>query len=149
VAELECPVVLGPARVLAEVLCFSLIGGAIAFADCPVDTIVMKGRVDHAPGNARVRAQLIYAKDAPGESAEVPVENGTFAVPLEFLTQSKRPLLRNLSEKCDRRPIVVNVTLLAGDQEYDPVPLAFPREFKMVDPSAYTLRSELVLNGVR
>src|SRR5664279_2372842 len=96
----------GPARALAEVLCLSLIG-TIAIAECPVHTLVVKGRVDHVPGDATVRVQLIYAKDAPGESAEASVENDMFTVPVEFLTQSKRPLLRNLAEKCDRKPLIV------------------------------------------
>jgi hypothetical protein len=126
-----------------------LIGSAITLAECPVDAIVIKGRVDHGPGNARVRVQLIYSKDAPGESAEASVVNGTFTVPVEFLTQSKRSLLRNLTEKCDRKPITVDVTLFNADQEYDPVSLVFPKDFKMADPTAYTLRSELVLNGTR
>src|SRR2546425_8337860 len=33
---------------------------------------------------------------SPGESGETSVENGTFSIPIEFLTLSKRPLLRNL-----------------------------------------------------
>jgi hypothetical protein len=146
---MESPMILGPARTLAEVLCLSLIGSAIALAECPVDTVVVKGRVDHTPGNARVRVQLIYAKDAPGEAAEASAENGTFTVPVEYLTQSKHPLLRNLPDKCDRKPIIVSVTLFDASEEFDPVSLVFPKDFKMTDPSAYTLRSELVLNGSR
>jgi hypothetical protein len=137
------------ARTPAEVLCLTLIGSAIALAECPVDAIVIKGRVDHGPSNARVRVQLIYSKDAPGESAEASVVNGTFTVPVEFLTQSKRSLLRNLPEKCDRKPIIVSVTLFDASEEFDPLSLVFPKDFKMTDPSAYTLRSELVLNGSR
>ena len=38
---------------------------------------------------------------------------------------------------------------IGADKKYDPVPLDFAKDFKMPDPSAYTLRSELVLNGKR
>jgi hypothetical protein len=54
-----------------------------------------------------------------------------------------------LREKCDRKPETVVITLVGGDpsQEYDRVSLALRKDFKMADPTAYTLRSEIVLNG--
>ena len=52
-----------------------------------------------------------------------------------------------LREKCDRKPKTVVITLVAGDQEYDRISLDFANDFKMADPSAYVLRSEVVLNG--
>jgi hypothetical protein len=39
--------------------------------------------------------------------------------------------------------------LLENDQESDQVFLDFAKNFKMTDASAYTLRSEVVLNGPR
>lgn len=42
------------------------------------------------------RVQLVYAKDMAGESGEVTIENGTFSIPIEFLTQSRRPVVNGL-----------------------------------------------------
>jgi len=137
------------ASALAGVLCVGLIGCSIAHAECPVDTVILKGRVEHAAPGAKVQVKLIYPKEIPGESGEASVEDGVFRIPIEFLTLSKRPLLRNLPEKCDRKPKTVNVTLIEGDHEGEPLSLDFVRDFKLADPSAYTLRSELVLQGKR
>jgi hypothetical protein len=54
-------------------------------------------------------------------------------------------------ERCDRKPKTVVVTPLPGDQnqEYDRVSLDLAKDFKMADPSAYTLPTEIVLNGPR
>jgi hypothetical protein len=82
-----------------------------------------------------------------GESVEASVEDGTFRIPIEFLTLGKRPLLRNPPEKCDRKPRTVNVTLIEAGQEAEPLSLDFVRDFKLADPSAYSLRSELVLES--
>jgi hypothetical protein len=38
------------------------------------------------------------------------------------------------------------VTLIGADQEYDRVSLDLAKDFTMTDPSAYTLRSEIVLH---
>jgi hypothetical protein len=141
--------VFGATRTLAGLFCVSLLAARIAHADCPINTVILKGRVEHASRDARVRVQLLYSKDLPGESGETSVENGTFSIPIEFLTLSKRPLLRNLPEKCNRKPRTVNITLIDADQEFDPVALDFAKDFKMADLSAYTLRSDLVLNGKR
>lgn len=53
--------------------------------------------------------------------------------------------------KCDRKPKTVVVTLLRGgqNQEYERVSLDLTKDFKMADPSAYTLPTEIVLNGPR
>ena|SRR5437016_5292507 len=115
-------------------------------AACSVDVVIVKGRVDHPSGNATVRVQLVYAKNMVGESGEVTIENGAFSIPIEFLTQSRRPVVNGLMEKCSRRPKTVIVKLVEGDHEYDNVSLDFAKDFKMADSSAYTLRSELVLN---
>jgi hypothetical protein len=122
-------------------------GCSIAHAECPVDTVILKGRVEPATRGARVRVQLVYPKGLPGESGEASVEAGTFRIPIEFLILSKRPLLRNLPEKCDRKPRTVNVTLIEAGQEAEPLSLDFVRDFKLADPSVYRVRSELVLES--
>jgi hypothetical protein len=122
---------------------------AIAQSKCPVNVLIVKGRVDHVPRNASVRVQLMYSKGQRGETAETTIENRTFSIPIEFLTQSRRPVVNGLFEKCDRKPTSVVVVLVAtgSDQEYDRVSLSLARDFTMADASAYALRSEIVLNG--
>ncbi len=110
----------------------------------------MKGRVEHAPPKAKVRVELVYAKEQVGDSGEATLENETFSIPIEFLTQSRRPVLMgSLREKCDRKPKTVVITLVEDDQELDRVSLDFAKDFRMADPTAYALRSEAVLNGSR
>ena len=58
-------------------------------------------------------------------------------------------MMGTLLEKCDRKPKTVVVTLVDADQEYDRVSLDLAKDFKMPDPSAYALRSEIVLHGPR
>jgi len=130
-----------PSSILSVALITCTFAGA-----CAVDVVIVKGRVDHPPGNAVVRVQLVYAKNVAGESGEATMENGTFNIPIEFLTQSRRPVVNGLLEKCTRRPKTVIVKLLEDDHEYDSVSLDFAKDFKMADSSAYSLRSELVLN---
>lgn len=139
----------GAAKILAQVWYISVIGCAITLAACPVKVVIVKGRVENAPRNAMVRVQLIYSTGEARESGEVTVERGMFSIPIEFLTQSRGPLLGSLRQKCDRKPKSVVITLVERDQEYDRVSLDFPKDFKMADPSAYTLRSELVLTALR
>jgi hypothetical protein len=120
----------------------------VAHAQCPVDTVIVKGRVEHpiAQNDYRIRVELVYPKHKPGESGEVTVEDATFKIPVEFVTEQSS-LFTNLPKRCGRKPQTVVITLLSGDQKSDEVFLDFARNFKMVDPSAYSLRSELVLNG--
>jgi hypothetical protein len=120
----------------------------IAHAQCPVDTVIVKGRVEHATAatDLRVRVQLVFPKHKPGESGEVTVENAIFQIPVEFVTEQSS-LFSNLPKRCGRKPQTVVISLLKGDQEFDEVSVDFARDFKMADSSAYTLRSELVLNG--
>jgi hypothetical protein len=142
--------IFGAAKILAGSLCLGLITCTLAHAVCPVNVVIVKGRVENAPRNARVRVQLVYPKKHGGDSGETTVENGKFSVPIEFLTQSRRPsLVGSLGEKCDRKPEIVVVTLVGSDpsQEYDRVSLDLHRDFTMSDPAAYSLRSEIVLNG--
>ena len=133
-----------PIRVLLAVFPLCL----VAYAQCPVDTVIVKGRVEHpiAQNDYRVRVELVYPKHKPGESGEVTVEDANFKIPVEFVTEQSS-LFTNLPKRCGRKPQTVVITLLSGDQKSDEVFLDFARNFKMVDPSAYSLRSELVLNG--
>jgi hypothetical protein len=68
---------------LAWILFSASITCSLAYA-CPIDVIIVKGRVDHAGGNASVRVQLVYPKDIPGESGEAKVVNGKFSIRLNF-----------------------------------------------------------------
>jgi hypothetical protein len=108
----------------------------------------VRGRVEHpiAQNNYRVRVELVYPKHKPGESGEVTVEDVNFKIPVESVTEQSS-LFTNLPKRCGRKPQTVVITLLSGDQKSDEVALDFARGFKMMDASAYTLRSELVLNG--
>jgi len=126
-------------------MCALLLGLAAAHAQCPVNTIILKGRVENPAPNSRVRVQLSYPKQQSGESAEATLQDGSFRLPIEFLSQGSRPFLRNLKPKCDRKPIAVLVTLLAGNEEKNQITLDFPRDFTLIDASAYTPLSEIVL----
>ena len=124
----------------------------LAYALCGTDVVIVTGRVHHPPSQASVRVQLVYAKPQHQESVETTLEAERFTIQVPFFTQSRAPLLNgSLFEKCDRKPKAVVVTLLGGDQsqEYDRVALDLMKDFKMSDPSAYTLRSEVVLSGAR
>jgi len=142
---------LGAAKTLSSILSVALLASTFAHALCSVDEVVIKGRVDHPPSATKVRVQLIYARGVVGESGETTIENGGFTIAIEFLTQSRRPVVNGILEKCKRRPSTVIVTLVEGarEQEYDRVTLDFAKDFKMADSSAYSLRSELALNGSR
>jgi hypothetical protein len=120
----------------------------IARAQCPVNTVIVKGRVENASAHSQVRVQLVYPKDKPGESGEVTVEDGAFQIPIEFVTMQSS-IFTNRPKRCGRKPKTVVITLLENGQRSDQVSLEFARNFKMVDASAYALRSELVLNGPR
>ena len=117
---------------------------AAAHAQCPVHTIILKGHVENPTPNTRVRAQLSYSKPQSGESAETTLDNGSFHLPVEFLTQSTKPFLRNVKPKCDRKPAEVVITLFTGDAQKDQLTLAFPRDFTMTDASAYAPNAEIV-----
>lgn len=120
----------------------------VAHAQCPVNTVIIKGRVEHsnAQNDYRVRVQLVYPKHKPGEAGEVTVEDAKFQIPIEFVT-AQSSLFTNLPTRCGRKPETVVITLLRGDQKVDEVFLGFAKNFRMADTSAYALRSELVLNA--
>jgi hypothetical protein len=113
-----------------------------------VDTIIVKGRIKNAGPDSTVQVQLVYPKAKPGESGEVTVEDGTFQIPLEFVTMQSS-LFTNLPKRCGRRPKTVDIRLMEKDREADQISLDFEKNFKMTDASAYALRSEVVLNGSR
>ena len=145
----------GAFKTLAGILSIGTIfSGAFSHAWCPVDGVIVNGRVENAPRNGIVRVQLVYPKQKQkmGESGDVTVESGSFRIQIPFLTQSRAPvLIGTLLEKCDRKPKTVVVTLVEADQEgereYDRVSLDLARNFTMADPSAYALRSAILLHG--
>ena len=119
---------------------------------CPVDVVVVKGRIEHPPDNATVRVQLVYPGNLGGDTGEATSVDVNFTLPVEFITQSRRPLLvGTFREKCDRRPEAVIVTLVGGDpaHDYDRVSLELARDFKKTDSNTYRLKSEIVLKGSR
>lgn len=136
-------------KTLIRLLGSGLALGVIACAQCPVDTVIIKGRVvDSGDAHPTVRVQLVYPKQRPGEAGEVTVENGRFQIPIEFVTMQSS-IFSNLPKKCGRKPKTVIITLLENGRESDQVFLDFAKNFRMVDASAYALRSEVVLNGPR
>jgi hypothetical protein len=138
------------AKAPAVLLCFGLLASTIARAECAIDVVVVRGRVEHAPPGATVRVELVYPHKAGSDSGETTLEGTEFTVPIDFFTQSHRPgLIGEWREKCDRKPETVVVTLMGGDplQEYDRVSLKLSSDFKHTDPGAYGLKSALVLRG--
>jgi hypothetical protein len=145
-------VIYGAFKALAGILSIcTIFSSAFSHAWCPVDVVIVSGRIEHAPRKGIVRVQLVYPKQKIGESGDVTVEGGSFRIQIPFLTQSRAPGLLSVWEKCDRKPKTVVVTLLKADQErdheYDRVSLDLAKDFKMADPSAYALRSEILLYG--
>jgi hypothetical protein len=131
------------ARILGTSLCLSV----LASAQCrPVDVVIAKGRVENATAHSTVRVELVYPKQKPGESGEVTVENGAFQIPLYFVTMQSS-IFTFLPTRCSRKPKTVVITLLQNGQESDHVFLDFAESFRMADTSAYTSRSEIVLNA--
>lgn len=128
----------------------ALVGTTASFAQCPVLNVMVKGEVQSLPRGGVVRVQLVYSKhskDQYGESGEVKLEGESFRVQIPFLTQSSAPVLGFGNYKCDLRPRTVVVELVAGDHQYDRVSLDWAKDFKMADPTAYIVRSELILHG--
>jgi len=124
----------GASKPLGSILNVVLITSTFAHTLCSVDDVLVRGRVDHAPSSAEVHVQLVYARDMSGESGDAPVENGTFSISIDFLTQSRKPFVVNgILEKCNRRPRTVIVRLVERDQdhEYDRVTLDFAKDFRM------------------
>lgn len=141
----------------ARLSCFSVIACSFGHAQCPVDSVMIKGKVEHLPRNASVRVQLMYAKnklggEQHGESAEAILDGTTFSIPVEFVTCDRRTAM-NFSPRCEHKPQSVVITLqesgASGEdvREYDHVSLDFPHDFKTDDSRHYTVRTEVVLDG--
>jgi hypothetical protein len=120
---------------------------ALVHAQCPVNTVMIRGRVENPQPNSKVQVQLLYPKQEPGESATTNLQDNTFRIPIEFLTQSNKPLFKNIHAKCDRKPSRVVVTLLTGDQQSAQVSLDLLKDFDHLDASAYTLPHEIILKA--
>jgi hypothetical protein len=122
---------------------------ALAQAICPVDEVQIKGQVDHPPVNARVRVALIYGNDVVGESSDITLDGNKFRLSVDFLTQSRKPIVNGSFEKCKRRPRSVIVTLVdsEGMHEYDRATLDFARDFAIADRTTYALKTDVFLRG--
>lgn len=144
--------ILAALKSFARLSCLALIASTFAHAQCPVDSITIKGRVEHLPQNASVRVQLMYAKGQRGESAEAILDGATFTIPIEFVTNDRRTTM-NFKPRCEHKPQTVVITLQESTastedvREYDRVTLDFPHDFKTDDSKHYTVSSEVVLNG--
>jgi hypothetical protein len=67
---------------LIRILSTSLALCVIARAQCPVDTVIIKGRVlETANAHSKVRVQLVYPKERRGASGEVTVETELSSYP--------------------------------------------------------------------
>ena len=128
-------------------LVFSLISPSLSRAICPIETLLIKGTVENAPAGVVVRVQLLYPKKNGGDSGETTVVDGGFSIPIQFLTQSRRPSINGLFEKCDRKPSSILVSLAQKDQaeERDRVVLDLVRDFAKTDSTTYELRSKIIL----
>lgn len=136
----------GAVKCLARFLSICAISSGAFSHACSVDVVIVNGRVERATPNSSVLVQLVYPNQKLGESGDVTVEGGAFRIQIPFLTQS-RASNGLWPEKCNRKPRSIVVTLINDDQEYDRVSLDLAKEFKMADPSAYALRSAIVLHG--
>jgi hypothetical protein len=134
-------------KVLARLCGAILLSCTFSDAACPTATVIVKGRAENPPSNATVRVELVYLQGRVEDSADTTLENGTFTVKVPFYTQSRAAVVNGLFEKCNRKPKTVNVSLVEGDHEYDRVSLDLAKDFITPYPSAYTLRSQLVLHG--
>jgi|HubBroStandDraft_5_1064220.scaffolds.fasta_scaffold135150_1 hypothetical protein len=85
-------------KLLARASCITIIACTFASAQCPVNTVMVRGRVERAPANATVRVQLLYSKKQPGEAGDATLEDSKFDIPIEFLTGRRRSKLNNFSE---------------------------------------------------
>jgi hypothetical protein len=118
-------------------------------AECPIDMVIVIGQVEHAPRKGIVKVQLVYPKGKIGESGDTTIEDASFRIQIPFLTQSRAPFLNGSIPrgKCARKPETIVVSLTEDDQEYDRISLKIDKDFKKVDPSAFALRSEILLHG--
>ena len=136
---------------IATLSIYAISSDAFLRAECPIDTIIVNGHVENAPRKGIVKVQLIYPKGRIGESGDVTFEDGSFRIPILFLTQTRAHAhFLNGSippDKCTRKPTTIVVSLIANDQEYDRVSLDMAKDFKKINSSDYALRSEVLLQG--
>jgi len=134
-------------KALAGILSICAVCSAtFSHASCSFDVVIVKGRVEEAPPTSRVRVQLVYPNQKSGESGEV-TDGESFRIQIPFFTQSRAPIVDGSFGKCGRKPKTVVVTLIETDQEYDRVSLDLAKDFTMTNPSAYTVRSEILLHS--
>jgi hypothetical protein len=139
----------GAFKALAGILSICAICSAVfSHGSCSFDVVVVNGRVEEAPPESSVRVQLVYPNQKFGESGDVTVQGESFRIQIPFFTQSRAPIVDGSFGKCGRKPKTVVVTLIDADQEYDRVSLDLAKDFTMTDPSAYALRSEILLHGL-
>jgi hypothetical protein len=124
----------------------------LAAAQCPIKEILVEGRVENAPHDARVRVQLVYPKRQAGDSTETILAEDNFKISATFLTENRKTAwcgFLSPLEKCNRKPETVVITLWGSDppQKYDRLSLDLPNDFKLSDSNTYTLRSGIVLHG--
>jgi len=136
-----------PRNLFLYLPCAILMSVALAHAQCPVNTVMIRGRVENPAQNSKVQVQLLYPKQQPGESAEANLDSDSFRIPVEFLTQSSKPIFKDIHPKCDRKPKTILVTLFTRDRQSDQVSLDLLKDFDHLDASAYALRQELVLKN--
>ena len=55
-----------PTKVLVRIQGVGLLLCAFASAQCPVNTIIVKGRVENANAHSKVRVQLVYFEGKAG-----------------------------------------------------------------------------------
>jgi hypothetical protein len=103
-----------PGATLCGAALLALIFCLPARAECLSKTLLVKGRVEHAPAGATVHVELVYPKKLGGDTGETTLDEGRFRIPVQFLTQSHRPGLNGLFEKCDRKPSSIRVSLVRG-----------------------------------
>lgn len=58
------------AKTLLHVVCLAFVICISAGAQCPVQAVLIKGRVENATVDSKVRVQLLYPKGKRGESAK-------------------------------------------------------------------------------
>jgi hypothetical protein len=140
--------------ILSGIILFGLGFCSLSLAECPIKTIMIKGRVEREPAGSAVRIELVYPKGMGGDSGETGVDEGKFSIPVQFFTQSHRPGLNGWFEKCGRKPISIHVLLMRADptkegpvKEYDRVVLDLARDFTMVDSDTYELKQKAILKG--
>jgi len=140
-----------PARTVGAVVAIVLVACGLTSAACPVDEVMVKGRVENRPDNGKVRVELVYSNRAPGDSGDTTLDGARFKLPVDFLTEIQSRRVTFLGGKCGRKPKTVVVTLIGGTPatEYDRVLLDFSRDFVAADPSTFIVRTDVVLNGSR